>query len=78
MDAEMSGVLRKKLQLMEDAFGRALRRAQASREVSAQLDVRSTARALVTMGQGLAVLARVHREPAFVRSVIAGARKLLD
>jgi TetR/AcrR family transcriptional repressor of nem operon len=78
MDTEMAGVLRKKLQLMEDAFCRALRRAQASREVSAELDVRGAARALVTTAQGLAVLARVHREPAFVRSVIAGARRLLD
>ena len=77
-DSEISDVLRRKLELMEGAFTRALSRAKRDGEVNATLDVRGTARSLLTIAQGLAVVARVNREPAFVRGVLHAARRLLD
>jgi TetR/AcrR family transcriptional repressor of nem operon len=77
-DQEMSEVLRRKLELMEAAFNRALRRAKQDGEVNPELDTRATARSLLTIAQGLAVVARVNREPAFVRAVVHTARRLLD
>jgi len=77
-DAEMSDVLRRKLESLEGAFARALRRAKQAGEVNPNLDTRATARSLLTLAQGLAVVARVNREPAFVRSVVQTARRLLD
>src|SRR4051812_25561644 len=43
-DSEMADVLRRKLELMEAAFMRALRRAKQAGEVNAALDTRATAR----------------------------------
>jgi len=77
-DTEMSDVLRRKLELLEAAFTRALKRAKHEGEVSPSLDARATARSLLTIAQGLAVVARVNREPAFVRGVLHSARRLLD
>jgi TetR/AcrR family transcriptional repressor of nem operon len=77
-DREMSEVLRRKLELMEAAFVRALRRAKQAGEVNPALDTRATARLLLTIAQGLAVVARVNREPTFVRGVLQAARLLLD
>lgn len=77
-DEEVASVLSRKLALMEAAFARALRRAQHDREVRADLDVKNTARALLTIAQGLAVVARANRDPGFVRGVVQAARSLLD
>jgi TetR/AcrR family transcriptional regulator, transcriptional repressor for nem operon len=77
-DSEMSDILRRKLELMEAAFVRALQRAQRAGEVNASLDTRATARSLLTIAQGLAVVARVNREPSFVCGVLHAARRLLD
>jgi TetR/AcrR family transcriptional regulator, transcriptional repressor for nem operon len=77
-DSEMADVLRRKLELMEAAFTRALRRAKQAGEVNPKLDARAAARSLLTIAQGLAVVARVNREPSFVRSVVHTARCLLD
>jgi TetR/AcrR family transcriptional regulator, transcriptional repressor for nem operon len=77
-DEKVAAVLRRKLELMEAAFARALRRAKRAGEVRADLDPRNTARALLTMAQGLAVVARAQRDPAFVRGVVQVARALLD
>jgi TetR/AcrR family transcriptional repressor of nem operon len=77
-DPELREVLRRKLQLLEDAYARALRRAQRDGDVRADLDPRSTARALLSLQQGLAIVARVQKEPAFVRGVIESARSLLN
>jgi len=77
-DQQLSDVLRRKLVLMESAFDRALRRAKQDGEVNPNLDTRATARSLLTIAQGLAVVARVNREPSFVRGVIETARRLLD
>jgi TetR/AcrR family transcriptional repressor of nem operon len=77
-DPEVSAVLRRKLELMEAAFARALRRAKREGEVPAELDVKNTARSLLTLAQGLAVVARANRDPAFVRGVVQTARSLLS
>jgi TetR/AcrR family transcriptional regulator, transcriptional repressor for nem operon len=76
-DAEMCGVLLRKLELLETAFARALRRAKRDAEVPANLDVKNVARSLLTLAQGLAVVARANRDPAFVRSVVQVAHGLL-
>lgn len=76
-DEEMADVLRRKLRLVEDGFYRAVKRAMEHQEISPTLDARATARALLTTAQGLAVVAKVHKERAFVRSVILSARRLL-
>jgi TetR/AcrR family transcriptional repressor of nem operon len=76
-DPELRELLRRKLQLMEEAFVRALTRAKKQGEVPETLDPRATARTLLSLSQGLSILARVRGEPAFVRSVIASARALL-
>mgnify|MGYP001546457939 CR=1 FL=1 len=77
-DLEVSAVLRRKLGLMEAAFTRALHRAKQDGEVPCELDVSGTARSLLTLAQGLAVVARANRDPAFVRSVVQTARSLLS
>lgn len=77
-DREMSDILRRKLELMEAAFVRALKRAQQAGEVNPAMDTRGTARSLLTIAQGLAVVARVNREPSFVSGVLHAARRLLD
>lgn len=77
-DPELASVLQRKLELMEEALFRTVRRAQADGEVNEERDARATARALLTTAQGLAVVVRVSREKAFVRHVIAMARQLLD
>lgn len=76
-DAEISGVLLRKLELLEAAFARALRRAKRDAEVPADLDVKNVARSLLTLAQGLAVVARANRDPAFVRGVVQIAHGLL-
>lgn len=76
-DEEIAALLRRKLELMEGAFVRALRRAKRDGEVRAELDVRNTARALLTIAQGLSIVARAQRDPAFVRGVVQTARSLL-
>jgi TetR/AcrR family transcriptional regulator, transcriptional repressor for nem operon len=76
-DPELGAMLARKLTLMEQGFVRALKRAQRDGEVDAELDVKSAARTLLTLAQGLAVVARAHRDPSFVRSVIQTARGLL-
>lgn len=76
-DEEIGALLARKLRLMEDAFARAIRRAVRQGEICAELDVRGTARTIVAIAQGLSVVARVQKEPAFVRAVVDGARRLL-
>lgn len=76
-EPEFADVLRRKLKLLEGAFARTLRRAQQAREVSADLDVRATARSLVAIGEGLALIGRVQPDRAFIRGVVDGARRLL-
>ncbi len=77
-DPELAQVLARKLELLEAAFTRALRRAKRDGEVRQDLDVKDTARSLLTLAQGLAVVARANRDPAFVSGVVRIAHQLLD
>lgn len=77
-EAELAELLRHKLKLMEDAFARTIRRAQRQGEVRAELDARATARSLLAIAQGLAVLGRVQRDRSYVRGVVESALRLLD
>jgi hypothetical protein len=74
----MAGLLKRKLALVEEAFYRALRGAQKAGEVGANVDARAVARSIVATAQGLAVVARVNRDGAFIRSVVNSTLTLLD
>lgn len=77
-DPEMAALLKRKLTLVEEAFYGALRAAQKAGEVGAGVDARAVARSIVAIAQGLAVVARVNRDRAFIRSVVNSASTLLD
>ncbi|MGC4065122.1 MAG: TetR/AcrR family transcriptional regulator [Polyangiaceae bacterium] len=77
-DPQLAELLRRKLRLMEDAFARCLSRAVKAGEVRRDLNPRETARTLLAIGQGLAVLARVQQERPYVRAIIDSARRQLD
>ena len=77
-DPEMAELLRRKLELLEAAFHRALTRAQRAGEINAGADVRALARSFVVTAQGLSIVCRVNRERAFVRAVARDALARLD
>lgn len=77
-DDAIADVLRRKLRLLEDAFARALSRGIEDGEIRADIDPRTTARALLTFAQGLSVIAQVNKDPAFVAHIVDAARRLLD
>lgn len=76
-DPEIAELLRRKLELMENAFHRALARAQRDGELGPSVDPRAVARTLLALAQGLAVIARVNRNRGFVRAIAGEARALL-
>jgi TetR/AcrR family transcriptional repressor of nem operon len=77
-DHEMGRVLIRKLSLLEAAFVRAIRRAQADAEISAEIDAPSAGRALVAISQGLAVIARVRHQPDLLHGVVEQALRLIQ
>jgi TetR/AcrR family transcriptional repressor of nem operon len=72
-DPEMAELLRRKLELLEAAFHRALTRAQRAGEIDAAADVRALARSFVVTAQGLSIICRVNRDRSFVRAVARDA-----
>ena len=76
-DPAIVELLRRKLELMESAFHRALCRAERAGELGAGVDPRAVARTLLALAQGLAVIGRVNRNRGFVRAIAAEARALL-
>jgi len=76
-DPEMHRFLRQKLGVMEDAFRRAIERAQAQGDVAPDVQPESTSRALLAIYQGLAIIARVDPNPKTIASIVSGARTLL-
>lgn len=72
-DPEMAALLRRKLELIEAAFHRALARAQRAGEIDAKADVRALARSFLVTAQGLSIVCRVNRDRAFVRAVARDA-----
>src|SRR5688572_18716335 len=77
-EPELTELLGPKLELMESWYRRALERAQRAGEVSPKLDTAAVARAILAMQQGIAVVARGHRDAGFVRGVVQTAQRLLD
>lgn len=77
-DEEMAKFLGRKLKLLEEAFTRAIRRAQSDGEVNSAHDPKALARSLLAISQGLAIVARVRPSRALVSGVIASARRLLE
>jgi TetR/AcrR family transcriptional repressor of nem operon len=76
-DPAMAELLDRKFTMMSAALERAIKRAKAAREVPPGLDAAGTARALLALAQGLAVLAKVNPSPKLVRDVLNSARSLL-
>lgn len=72
-DPEMADLLRRKLDLLEAAFHRALLRAQRDGEIDVNADARALARSFVVTAQGLSIICRVNRDRAFVRGVARDA-----
>lgn len=77
-EPELADLLAAKLKLMEDWFWGVLDRAQQAGEISRSLDARATARSLLALSQGLALVARVNRDKDFARSIVASAVQLLE
>ena len=77
-EPEIADLLRPKLLLMEGWLQHTVERAQRAHEVPAHIDAQAVARAILAMSQGLSVVARVHRDKTFVRSVLSSAARLLD
>jgi len=77
-DEELARALGRKFELLEAALTRALVRARRAGEVSPALPIRATARSLLATAQGLAVVARLRKDRAFVRGIIDQSRRLLD
>ena len=77
-DPEMIDMLKRKLDLLEAAFCRALKRAQEAGEIKATLNVRSAARSFLVTAQGLSIVYRVNRDRAFVRAIVRDALSRLD
>jgi len=77
-DPEIADILAPRLEQMETWLRRAIQRARDAGEVSATLDPKAVARAILAMSQGVSVVGRVQRDPSFVRAVVQNAARLLD
>jgi TetR/AcrR family transcriptional repressor of nem operon len=77
-DTELSAVLERKMERMEEAFRDCLQRARDAGELEADQDLKALARFLTNTGQGLAVSTKVVADESFAQDVVAVAQKLLD
>jgi TetR/AcrR family transcriptional repressor of nem operon len=69
-DEELAQLIRSYLKRLERALERALRQAQQDGDVRSDLSPRDSARNLVALTQGLALMGRVSEKPAMPRSVV--------
>ena len=69
-DEELAQLIRSYLKRLERALERALRQAQQDGDVRSGLSPRDSARNLVALTQGLALMGRVSEKPAMPRSVV--------
>ncbi len=76
-DPEMASMLRQQLVHIEDAFFAAHVRAQAARELPAELDARALARTIVCTSQGVALVGRVTEDGSMARDAVGGLLELL-
>jgi TetR/AcrR family transcriptional repressor of nem operon len=77
-DPELTARLDTMLQSIEDAFYRALRRAQEEGELPLERDPRALARTITAVGQGMAVVSKVASSPTYAHDVLSVARQLLS
>jgi TetR/AcrR family transcriptional repressor of nem operon len=76
-DEELGGVMRRKLDRMNAAFTRVLRRAKDEGELLADADVAALSHALTAFSQGVAVVSKVWREPRTIRALVDSIRALV-
>ncbi len=69
-DEELAQLIRTYLKRLERALERTLRQAQLEGDVRSELSPRDTARNLVALTQGLALMGRVSEKPAMPRAVV--------
>ncbi len=77
-DAEMAGVLRKHMQRVENAYHKALARAQAEGDLDPTTNVRNLARLFMSAHQGLALIGRVTETREVPRGIVDGALAVLE
>ena len=77
-DAEMADVLRRHIKGIEDAFYHAFKRAQAAGELDDLTNTRDLARLFTAIGQGMALIGRVHDSPAVPRSIVNAALAMIE
>lgn len=77
-DAELSDVLRKHMQRVENAYYSAFARAQADGELQATTNVQNLARLFMSAHQGVVLIGRVTETPEVPRGIVEGALAVLD
>ena len=77
-DPEIARRIAGYVRVLEDAFESALAKAQEQGEISTKLGSRDLARSLINMIQGVALLAKVLRDPEMARGVIRSSLVLLE
>ncbi len=77
-DAEMAGILRKHMQLVERAYYKAFARAQADGELKPTTNVRNLARLFMSAHQGLTLIGRVTETQEVPRGIVNGALAVLE
>ncbi len=68
-DPEATAILNRSLRSVEDAFYRALGRAQDNNEIDPDKDIRAIAQYLTSSLQGLRVMAKVNPDPEVLRQI---------
>lgn len=77
-DPEIAERIAGYVRVLEDAFDAALAKAQELGEISGKLGSRDLARSLINMIQGVALLAKVLRDPEMARGVIRSSLVMLE
>lgn len=76
-DSVVNRRLRREFERIESAFASAIRRARGEGDVRPDVDEVVLARQLLVIGQGVALLAKVRRDAAWVRDAVGAARALV-
>ena len=77
-DAEMAGVLRKHMQRVENAYHKALARAQSEGDLKPTTNVRNLARLFMSAHQGMVLIGRVTETQEVPRGIVDGALAVLE
>ena len=77
-DAAMAGVLRKHMQRVENAYHKALARAQAEGDLKPTTNVRNLARLFMSVHQGMVLIGRVTETHELPRGIVDGALAVLE